>query len=208
MVKQKKKHTLQPSVRPHILRVVDLKPSGVAVLQGSDGTTIDHQVTQLAHCSVPIADTNLYPHKYVRTNAVHCQICGSRKKAALMLLCNVCNKGFHTYCLDPPLAEVPDFRWQCETHQVTSWNSGMWCRLHGQHLEHGIYRGVLFDVQNWRVLNACEVHQLVNSCVEDMLNLLECAGKRGAAEVDRVKHPGKSIFHHMVGEYMYLETCA
>ena len=120
MVKQKKKHTLQPSVRPHILRIVNIKSTGVVVLQGSDGTTVDHQVTQLAHCSVPIADTKLYPHKYIRTDAVHCQICGSRKGAPLMLLCNVCNHGFHTFCLDPPLSEVPDTQWQCATHQMTA----------------------------------------------------------------------------------------
>ena len=59
MVKQMKIHTLQPSVRPHILRIVDVKSTGVAVLQGSDGSTVDHQVTQLAHCSVPIADTKI-----------------------------------------------------------------------------------------------------------------------------------------------------
>ena len=41
MVKKKKKHTLQPSVRPHILRIVDMKPTGAVVLQGSDGSTIE-----------------------------------------------------------------------------------------------------------------------------------------------------------------------
>ena len=119
VVKQKKKHTLQPSVRPHILRIVDMKPTRVVVLQGSDGSTVDHQVTQLTHCSVPIADTQIYPHKFIRTDAVHCQGCGSRRDAALMLLCDICNKGFHTFCLDPPLQEVPDVKWQCETHQMT-----------------------------------------------------------------------------------------
>ena len=57
-----------------------MKGSGVAVLQGSDGSIVDHQVSQLAHCSVPIGDTKIYPHKFVRTDAVHCQICGGKMR--------------------------------------------------------------------------------------------------------------------------------
>ena len=110
MVRQKKAHTLQPSVRPHILRVIELKESGVVVLQGSDGATINHQVSQLARCSVPISDMIIYPEKYVRTDAVHCNICGSRRDPALMLLCDVCNMGFHTFCLPVPMDEVPSHR--------------------------------------------------------------------------------------------------
>lgn len=37
--------------------------------------TISHEVAQLAHCSMPVVDYEVHPKKYVRTNAVHCQIC-------------------------------------------------------------------------------------------------------------------------------------
>ena len=50
-----------------------------------------------------VMDTKVHPDTYVRTDAVHCQICGSKKDARLMLLCN---KGFHTFCLDQPLQAV------------------------------------------------------------------------------------------------------
>ena len=40
MLRQKKKHTLLPSVRPHILRIVEMKGSGLAMLQGSDGSMV------------------------------------------------------------------------------------------------------------------------------------------------------------------------
>jgi hypothetical protein len=30
-----------------------------------------------------------------------------------MLLCDGCNLGFHTYCLRPPLAAIPDTDWFC-----------------------------------------------------------------------------------------------
>ena len=69
-LKHKKKNTLDPPVRPHILRVVELRKSGVAILQGSDATTISHQVSKLAHCSVPVTDTNLYPETFVRTDSL------------------------------------------------------------------------------------------------------------------------------------------
>ncbi len=31
-----------------------------------------------------------------------------------MLLCDGCNLGMHTYCLDPPLTDIPDGQWFCE----------------------------------------------------------------------------------------------
>ena len=119
MLRQKKYHTLQPTVRPHILRIKELRPSGVVVLQGSDGTTINHQISQIAKCSVPISDATIYPETFTRTNTVHCQTCGSRRNASKMLLCDECNKGFHTFCLTQPLEEVPLGIWKCETHKVT-----------------------------------------------------------------------------------------
>lgn len=118
LVKQSTLNTLQPSVYPHILRVMELRNSGVVALQGRDGATVTRQVEQLAHCSVPISDHKIYPEKFWRIETVHCQICGSRKNAAKMLLCDICNKGFHTYCLAEPLSEVPQQKWQCEKHKV------------------------------------------------------------------------------------------
>ena len=86
LLKQKKRNSLDPLVRPHVLRVVELRKSGVAIFQGSDATTISHQVSKLAYCTVPVLDTNLYPETFFRTYKVHCQRCGIRKKAAIMLL--------------------------------------------------------------------------------------------------------------------------
>ena len=76
-------------------------------------------MSKLAHCSVPISDTKIYPETYIRTDQVHCQICGSKKNAKLMLLCDVCNKGFHTFCIPMPLPRVPLGGWRCDIHKVT-----------------------------------------------------------------------------------------
>ena len=62
---------------------MELKNSGVVVLQGRDGTIVSRQISQLAHCSVPVADHKIYPEKFVMTDAVHCQICASSTHATL-----------------------------------------------------------------------------------------------------------------------------
>ena len=42
MLKEKKGDTLDALVRPHILRVAELRVYRVAILQGSDGSTISY----------------------------------------------------------------------------------------------------------------------------------------------------------------------
>lgn len=42
-----------------------------------------------------------------------CEICGLADRPAILLLCDRCDEGFHTTCVDPPLAEVPEGDWFC-----------------------------------------------------------------------------------------------
>lgn len=42
-----------------------------------------------------------------------CQVCGDWQDAAKMLLCDGCDEGYHIYCLNPPLAEIPEGDWFC-----------------------------------------------------------------------------------------------
>ena len=74
LVKQSKDNTLQPLVRPHILRIGKLMDSGVVMLQGCDGATVKCQVHQLAHCSVPVSGHKIYLKRYVKTKSVYCEI--------------------------------------------------------------------------------------------------------------------------------------
>lgn len=99
MLRQEKDHTLQLGVRPHILRIIELRGSGMVILQGSDGATVIHQISHIAKCSVPISDTKVYSEKHVRTDAVHCKQCGSGDEPSNMLLCDTCNQGYHTTCI-------------------------------------------------------------------------------------------------------------
>ncbi|UKK02404.2 Requim, req/dpf2 [Theileria orientalis] len=43
-----------------------------------------------------------------------CAICGNDDNWPQLLLCDNCDKGYHMYCLDPPLTEVPANNWYCE----------------------------------------------------------------------------------------------
>lgn len=42
-----------------------------------------------------------------------CEICLRGDDGMAMLLCDECNRGYHMYCLDPPLAAVPKSQWYC-----------------------------------------------------------------------------------------------
>lgn len=30
-----------------------------------------------------------------------------------MLVCDLCDTGYHTYCLDPPMSTIPKTGWKC-----------------------------------------------------------------------------------------------
>jgi hypothetical protein len=43
-----------------------------------------------------------------------CEVCHSPERGNEMILCDKCNLGFHTFCLNPPLDKIPDDDWYCE----------------------------------------------------------------------------------------------
>ncbi|XP_069558573.1 bromodomain adjacent to zinc finger domain protein 2B-like isoform X2 [Brachyistius frenatus] len=46
---------------------------------------------------------------------VHCQLCQKGDNEELLLLCDGCDKGCHTYCHKPKITAVPDGDWFCPT---------------------------------------------------------------------------------------------
>jgi histone demethylase JARID1 len=42
-----------------------------------------------------------------------CEICHKKNRGEEMLLCDGCDCGFHTFCLDPPLEAIPKEQWFC-----------------------------------------------------------------------------------------------
>ncbi|OTF74387.1 hypothetical protein BLA29_001518 [Euroglyphus maynei] len=43
-----------------------------------------------------------------------CEGCGKATDDSRLLLCDDCDISYHTYCLDPPLEEVPQGTWKCQ----------------------------------------------------------------------------------------------
>ena len=44
-----------------------------------------------------------------------CFICGLDNDHDKLLLCEICNGEYHTYCLVPPLEKIPENEWYCGT---------------------------------------------------------------------------------------------
>lgn len=47
-----------------------------------------------------------------------CEVCGSSHDEACLLLCDNCDEAYHTFCLHPPLPDVPPGEWFCERCEV------------------------------------------------------------------------------------------
>lgn len=42
-----------------------------------------------------------------------CKVCGIDRDDDSVLLCDKCDSEYHTYCLNPPLARIPEGNWYC-----------------------------------------------------------------------------------------------
>ena len=116
MLKQAKHTALEPIARPHVLRIVEIRPSGAVVMEGSNAARREEQIRNIAHCPLPILDTNMDPERYFRGPSLHCFVCGTRHRSTKMVICDKCNAGCHIWCLDVPLMRVPDEPWTCSRH--------------------------------------------------------------------------------------------
>lgn len=56
----------------------------------------------------------------VRVNGERCEQCGQSHDRSNILVCDSCDLGYHRYCVDPPLAVVPDYEWHCSKCLVGS----------------------------------------------------------------------------------------
>ncbi|KAF1996473.1 PLU-1-domain-containing protein [Amniculicola lignicola CBS 123094] len=42
-----------------------------------------------------------------------CEQCGTEKDPHTILLCDSCDAGYHGFCLDPPIRDIPEYDWHC-----------------------------------------------------------------------------------------------
>ena len=107
------RNSLQMAAQGMILRIIDLKPSEVVVLQGRCGCTITNHARNLSPCHLPNLDGTIRPDLAVPPPSLACSVCNFPDNANCMLLCDGCGAGYHTHCLDPPLSAVPVEDWFC-----------------------------------------------------------------------------------------------
>ena len=48
-----------------------------------------------------------------KIESIECLVCGRGDDEAFILLCDGCDDSYHTYCLYPPMQEVPKGDWRC-----------------------------------------------------------------------------------------------
>jgi len=115
--------TLQTDARPGIYRVAAVKDSGVLTLQGKCGGVFSEHSSNCAPCHLAGIDPTIDPSVYRPAADFPCYICGLPDDEHIMLLCDSCGRGYHTYCLEPALDAVPDDPvWicpSCTSHGVT-----------------------------------------------------------------------------------------
>ena len=88
MLKQETDNTLDAPARPHVLRVVEIKASEVALLEISDATQIEERQKNIAHCPLPILDINMYMQRFYKGSSLHFRVCGTRKIATKKVVCD------------------------------------------------------------------------------------------------------------------------
>ncbi|CAM6125102.1 unnamed protein product [Calypogeia fissa] len=116
--------TLDTSTSRIILRVKSLNPSGVLELQGADGRTIKDHSKNCAPCHLPNLDPTIVTSNWIPPADYPCKVCQRIDDADQMLLCDHCNGGYHMFCLQPQLTQVPPGLWFCplcsSTHNRSS----------------------------------------------------------------------------------------
>ena len=91
---------LELAVRPHILQVVVVKPSGVLRLQGKEGRCINEHRTNVAPCNLVDLDLTVNPALARPALSTACEICEEDDPVGRnIVLCSMCSSGWHWPCL-------------------------------------------------------------------------------------------------------------
>jgi hypothetical protein len=129
------KNALYPQSRQEVLRVHQVKPSGVLVLIGRNGTTVTENMINISPCKLLIENEKFTPPSQNRPKKEHCcEGCGHPHHEHKMLICDSCNRGWHTYCLTPVLRALPPAEepWLCPQCLASGVNPDTGCTAKAQ----------------------------------------------------------------------------
>jgi len=110
---QKPGGTLGIRARNKVLRVKTVKDSGVLILTNQAGVQFEKHMSHCVPCGLPNLLGDTYTGLVKPPEDLPCQVCKDHRHWDLMLLCNNCDTGWHTFCLSPPLESIPEGKWIC-----------------------------------------------------------------------------------------------
>lgn len=83
-------------------------PKGLQVWREAVGKT--ETAAQLAMCTYMLETAVAWDKSIMKA---YCQFCHSGDHEEKLLLCDGCDKGYHTHCFKPPMNNIPDGDWYC-----------------------------------------------------------------------------------------------
>ena len=95
-----------------ILRVKEVLPSVLLLLEGKDSKKCREHSKTCAPCHLPIKST-VHLELAVMLEGFPCFFGGEKKRVATMFLCDQCQRGWHMTCLRPSLTSLPFGQWSC-----------------------------------------------------------------------------------------------
>jgi hypothetical protein len=96
-----------------ILQVREILGSGVLLLEGRDSKFWKDHTCNCAPCHLPHIDGTVHPGTSHIFAGLRCRLCGFARRAATMVICDICSIGWHLECLIPPLLDIPVEQWSC-----------------------------------------------------------------------------------------------
>ena len=112
-VKLRPDNKLQPAVGPTILMVDEVLQHGRYSLIGADGMRIVEHIRNMGRCHLPNVDTRLIAERLRSVDATRCAICKFADYEELLLMCDMCNRGYHVFCLGLEDGDTPAGVWYC-----------------------------------------------------------------------------------------------
>ncbi|XP_067685038.1 lysine-specific demethylase 5A-like isoform X3 [Haliotis asinina] len=84
-----------------------------AVPSGNSNVKEEKQAEKVKDEKIKTRDKQMIPGTYADVDKYLCHMCEGGDGEEYMLLCDGCDDAFHTYCLIPPLVDVPKGDWRC-----------------------------------------------------------------------------------------------
>jgi hypothetical protein len=105
--------TLEVKAQPVILQVLEVRDSGVLLLQGRDGRVMAVHLSSCAPCHLTNVDPTMDRTLAPVSDSEPCSVCHMEDSPESILLCDNCNAAYHMRCLRPALLRVPIGLWVC-----------------------------------------------------------------------------------------------